>query len=404
MRKANVWVLSPFSNPSIQESADRYLYICQELSKRGVKVCQFVSTFDHGEKRRRNYKLPPWQSVGVFEPGYRKNVSIRRVLSHIVFDLLILFYFIREAIRGGIPDTILTAMPHNGAACVAAIFAKGFRVKLIVDVHDTWPESILSVTKLNIFTRSVYRLWKGIADFVLLCADEVFAESVRYAERANAIRDRFGLSRATPIYLGGDLGYYRRIYPPEILPEEVQGASFILAYAGTLGENYDFDCVINAFVAFIKECPEAGLVLLGGGERETSLRSRLSTLGLKAWVSGRISHPMLLGYLKASRVGLNCFKAGGNVAYSYKLNDYLLSGLPVVNSLVGESAELISTHDLGVNYRAGDQNSLLDALRICYLKWRENPDWSQKVLSFSAEFLNRQESYRTLLQRCLERA
>lgn len=112
---------------------------------------------------------------------------------------------------------------------------------------------------------------------------------------------------------------------------------------------------------------------------------------------------MLLGYLKRSQVGLNCFKAGGNVAYSYKFNDYLLSGVPVINSLTGESADLISVYDLGVNYHAGDPKSLLEALRVCRYRWTKDPAWAEKVVAFSARVLDRRESYRSLIQCCLER-
>jgi glycosyltransferase involved in cell wall biosynthesis len=403
MRKPIIWVISPFSDLLNMESSDRFKYICQKLTDKGASVCQFVSAFDHSTKRQRKVASFAWRIVKVFEPGYNRNVSYRRVLSHIVFDLLIFFYFIRESLRSGVPDTIFSVVPHNGAACVAGLFAKAIHAKFIVDIHDTWPESILSIAKMNPVKRVICCVWKACADFVFRCADDVFGESMKYAERADTIRSRMRLSNARAIYISGDPTYYRSIKPIEVFPLEVHGANFFLTYAGTLGENYDLDCILDAFIAFQDEFHDVGLLFLGSGERESHIRSRLSSCSLKAWVSGMIPHRTLLSYLKASHVGLNCFKPAGNVAYSYKLNDYLLAGVPVINSLIGESAEIILTHELGVNYFSGDSSSLLEAMRICHGIWRNNPEWREKVLAFSSQNLDREINYWPLIDRCLNK-
>jgi glycosyltransferase involved in cell wall biosynthesis len=403
MKIANVWIISPFSDPTNPESTDRYRFICQELTDKGVRVCQFISAFDHALKKKRKVPpLTPWRCVNVFEPGYKNNVSAGRILSHLVFDCAIFFYFIRECFKSGIPDTIFMVLPHNGAACIAIIFGKVLGAQVIIDVHDTWPESILSVTKLNFLTKSGYRIWKLSADFPLRQADYVFSESDQYANRANLVRRMGEKSQAKAIYLGGDPDFYRGIQPAVDLPEDLKKAKFIVAYGGTLGANYDLDCLIDAFICFEKECPDAGLILLGGGEREADIRNRIASLPIKAWVSGRLPYRELISYLKCSHVGLNCFKAGGNVAYSYKVNDYFLLGLPVINSLEGEVADLISSQDLGVNYQAGNTISLLNALRDCYLHFTESGiAWTNRIRAFSSQKLNRNLIYMPLIERCL---
>lgn len=402
LQAKNIWLISPFSDPST--ASDRYRYICQELAARKAHVCQYVSGFNHLEKRLRRASPAPWRCIEVFETGYRRNVGIQRVLSHLVFDCLILFYLIREAFRSGLPDTILSALPHNGAACVAALFAKTTRAKFIVDIHDTWPESILSVAKPRGISHAIFILWKFCADLALYAADDVFGESLQYAHRANSIRDRFGLSRAKAIYIGGDMNYYLEIPPAGDMPLELNNAKFIMAYAGNLGNNYDLDCLIDAFSDFEKEYPDAGLMILGCGEMESDIRAKLFKKCKKAWISGRISHRSLLGYLKKSHVGINCFKSGGNVAYSYKLNDYLLVGLPVINSLAGEAADIISNYNIGANYQAGDKYSMLRAFRACYAKWNEDPCWARRSAEFCSEALDRTKSYQPLIRSCLHEA
>jgi glycosyltransferase involved in cell wall biosynthesis len=50
------------------------------------------------------------------------------------------------------------------------------------------------------------------------------------------------------------------------------------------------------------------------------------------------------------------------VAVPYKACDYAAAGLALVNSLPGELADLISTHEAGVPYVAGDGGSLAAAI------------------------------------------
>lgn len=402
MNVPRVWVISPFSSPYGSESSDRYRYICQALQKGGANVVQFISSFDHALKCRRRAERTAWRVVQVYEPGYRRNVSLKRLYSHGIFDLFIGAYFLREAVRSGVPSAILIAVPHNGAACVASLFGKLMRSVRIVDIHDTWPESILGVHEVRGAARLVFWLWKALADLALLLPDHVFAESKQYAQRGGSIRQRWGRTPARCIYLGGDPAYYRGVKAIDALPSPLDSASFLLAYVGTLGANYDLDSVMEAFRIFSSECKGAGLMMLGAGEREAELREWAFARGLKIWFSGRIPHVVLLGYLKCANIGLNAFRAGGNVAYSYKCNDYLLSGVPVINSLKGETAEILEEFEIGFNYNAGDVDSLVQAMRMAKKKWDSEPGWRAKVFDFANNVLNRERSYRPILESCLQ--
>ena len=401
MKGRNIWVLSAFSDPRPEAQSDRYRFICDRLHQEGARVCQFISRFHHGSKETRVPPPTPWRCVTVFEPGYRSNVSLGRILSHACFDGLIGLYFMREWLRGGRPTTILTALPHNGAGLVACLVAKLTGARMVVDIHDTWPESLLGVTRIRAWQRPLFRAWKALADAAIRMADFVFAESKRYAERADQVRCPLGLSPAQTVYLGGDLAYYKVIPPLAERPPLLEKTTFLVAYVGTLGVNYDLDTLLEAFAGFQAAHPEAGLMLLGGGEREGALRARIQELGLRAWVSGRIPHNRLIGYLKHCQVGVNGFKAGGNVAYSYKLNDYWLSGIPVANSLPGEVAEFVSNNALGYNYPSEDSESLRRCLEKCHSHWHREPHWKGRILIFAEQLLDRQQIYKIILKACL---
>ena len=86
-----VWIVAPFLNLSLAADGGRYGGLARQVQREGAVVTVFTSAFDHYTKRRK----PPmsWHGlrfVSVYEPGYRSNVSLRRIASHLVFDLCLL--------------------------------------------------------------------------------------------------------------------------------------------------------------------------------------------------------------------------------------------------------------------------------------------------------------------------
>ena len=393
-----VWIVAPFLNLSLAADGGRYGGLARQVQREGAVVTVFTSAFDHYTKRRK----PPmsWHGlrfVSVYEPGYRSNVSLRRIASHLVFDLCLLGAGLWTAAVRGRPRSILCPLPHNGGALLLSLLAKAMGSRFIVDVHDTWPESLLAVHRVRRYQRPFYHLWRWCADLALRFADAVFAESERYAERANQVRRPRGQSTATCVYLGGDPEYYATAGSDASLPPAIAEAPFRVAYLGSLGRNYDLETVMLAFREFQHRHPEAYLAFLGGGELESALRQQAAALRLNAWFSGIQPHATLIGMLRQMDYGVNAFAPGGNVAYSYKLNDYLLTGIPVLNSLRGEVWEAVEQWDLGYNYPAGDAAALAEMLEQARMHPARAKQQRDRVSAFTKTRLDRRRIYAPIL-------
>lgn len=393
---APVWIVAPFSS---EHESDRYKYIAKTLHSKGFIITQFVSSFDHHQKKFRTPISKEWRVVPIFELGYTSNVSIRRVVSHIIFDICSVICFLLEIIKHRKPKVVIAAVPHSGAALGLCLLSWIFQFKVYVDIHDTWPESFSSVYEKGLFSAPIFALWKLFAALPLVLADEVFAESKSYAEKASATRIKFDKSAAVPVYLGGDLSrYYEQINRPAGL-DSILTSKFIVAYAGNLGRNYDLFNLLEAFAIFTAKFPDSCLLFIGGGELEEELKRLSRRKNLRTHFTGRVSHSELVGALKLADLGVNCFKPSGNVAYSYKFNDYVLSGLPVINSLEGETKELVDDWCIGFNYTAGSVQSLAAALITAHQKLEQDSEWSDNVLKFSRAMLEREEIYRPFFEK-----
>jgi glycosyltransferase involved in cell wall biosynthesis len=323
------------------------------------------------------------------------------VLSHLVFDACLALAAVRELLVRGRPRSIYCPIPHNLGALLLALIARTVGSRIVIDVHDTWPESLLAIHRPRPHERPVYRLWRWAADAALRLADGVVAESVRYAERADRVRVPRGLAPARCVYLGGDLPYYSNAQSSLALPPEIAAATARFVYVGNLGRNYDLALLVRTVRTVQEEHPEACLVFLGGGELEPGLRSLAAELGLKTWFSGLLPHRDLIALLGDMYYGLNTFAAGGNVAYSYKLNDYLLAGIPVINSLPGEAWEMVERNDLGYNYTAGDASELSAALRRALDDPAAADRQRGNARTFAAAHLDRTRTYVPILEELL---
>jgi glycosyltransferase involved in cell wall biosynthesis len=397
-----VWVVGPFTNPARMAEGDRFLYVADRLRASGADVTFFTSAFDHYAKGPK--PSPTWPGirfVRVWEPGYRSNVSLRRVVSHLIFDLLLAVAAVGELIRHGRPRSIYCPIPHNLGALLLAAFGRLMGSRIVIDVHDTWPESLLAVHHLRPYERPLFAVWRWTADAALRLADAVVAESMRYAARADRVRTPRRLSPARCVYLGGDPAYYSDARTALQLPDEIERATTRFAYVGNLGRNYDLELVVRTFRALQDDYSTACVVFLGAGELERELRELAASLELHAWFSGLLPHRDLIALLGRMHYGLNTFAPGGNVAYSYKLNDYLLAGVPVINALAGEAWEMIEGHDLGYNYHAGDATGLARALRRAL----DDPARAQRqrlaVRAFATARLDRSRTYEPIVAELL---
>ena len=107
-----------------------------ELEKNQYKVIVLLSDFIHGKKTKITEKLPECTYISV--KPYKKNVSVKRLLSHHFFakDVLRQLNIIR-------PDLVYALLPPNSVSDVCRKYKlKNPDIKLILDVIDMWPESM----------------------------------------------------------------------------------------------------------------------------------------------------------------------------------------------------------------------------------------------------------------------
>lgn len=340
-----VWIANPYDNLPIEGyRPQRYWLMARAFARAGHDVTLWTSDFSHAHKRRRairgEVKGDGFDVRLVPTPPYPKNICLKRIFSHLILSLR----WRRAAEREQNPDIVICSSPPLSLCAAVRRFSAARSIPYIVDVMDAWPE-----TFERILPRPLLAPLAGIARRNYLGAAGVSAVARRYGELVRG----YGVAGDIHVCPHG----IERVKRAKSDPPPSGTGALRLVYCGTMGASYDLATVIDA----VKDTPAAELDLAGAGPSEAALRERAKGCP-RIRFHGYLDECALRRLFASSSAGIIPMFPESCVGIPYKLADYANAGLPVVNSLAGECAQLIAECGAGFAYTAGSAESLASAL------------------------------------------
>ena len=198
----------------------------------------------------------------------------------------------------------------------------------------------------------------------------------------------------------------------EALAEELglQGKT-VMGFVGSFYAYEGLDLLIRALPILLAECPNAHLLLVGGGPQERNLQQLSQALGVSGYTTfvGRVPHSEVQRYY--SVIDLLAYPR-----YSMRLTDLvtplkpleaMAQGRLVVASDVGGHRELIRDRETGILFKAGSVEQLAGALADLI----KHPETWPAVRERARRFVEQERSwagsvarYRPIMERLLRRA
>ena len=117
------------------------------------EVIYLTSDFDHVTKKWYKIDLPFAKQLHVL--SYKKNISVSRILSHIIFSVKTFFCLCNLK-----PDIVYVEIPHNTLATATKWYKRFHKCELIMDIFDMWPES-LPMKSNNAVFQLACRVWRS---------------------------------------------------------------------------------------------------------------------------------------------------------------------------------------------------------------------------------------------------
>ena len=296
---------------------------------------QIVTTdFSHAKK---DYLPKEWRDNKVcylHVPKYKRNLSIARINSHLVFA-----FRLRRYLKTISPSVIYCAMPTSTAAYVCGKYCKRHGIKFVIDVIDLWPDSLMPLYG-GFKARLLHLLvapWRYITTQAYRMADVILGESKEYAMCAARYNPN---TPVYPIYLGVDMEYVSSQIAGCQVKIEKPTDEIWIGYAGSLGTSYDFNTLIRG-VAALNGRYNYRLIFIGDGVCRGEVEELIAQYAVNAQITGFVDYATLLKYLSYCDIAVNIFRDNTKVVHSYKFNDYVATNCFILNSLFGETADMI---------------------------------------------------------------
>jgi glycosyltransferase involved in cell wall biosynthesis len=397
----DVLMIAHFSDDFDRKGNNRFNYIAGLLQKEQVHVELVTSDFSHSRKAKRGiaYMGDSYKTTSITEPGYTKNVSIRRFFSHYMMGKHLKEYLSQRKK----PDVIYCAVPSLDVAYVSAVYAQENTIKLIIDIQDLWPEAFKMVFNIPLMSDCLFYPMKKKADFIYSSADVIIAVSDTYRERALEVNHKGG--EAYSVYLGTDLDGFDQMADQKENYDKPDHEIW-LAYVGTLGHSYDLTSVIDALSILNSQgISSLKLVVMGDGPLKNKFATYAESKEINAQFWGRMDYGEMVSLLRQCDIAVNPISKGAAQSIINKHADYAAAGLPVVNTQECiEYRNLVVEYEMGFNCKNGDAEDLAEKILFLYGNKDARIEMGKNSRRLAEEKFDRGTTYQQIIQCILEEA
>lgn len=326
----------------------------KKILENSYNVEILLSDFLHGDKCRVTSIENDCTYIHV--PSYKKNISLKRLISHLFFGLNV-YKFLNEYN----PDLIYCLVPPNNVSYLCSKYKKKNKnVKLIFDIIDLWPES------MPIDNKFILNYWGKIRNISLCKADYVFMECDYYKEK---LKKYLKEGLYSTLYLCKDVSDIDR----ELINKIINGYSIRkdiirFCYLGSINNIIDIESITIIVKTFIYNGYKVFFDIIGAGEKKDELIDTLRDVGCIVNYYGKIyDEGEKINILTKSDFAFNMMKESVHVGLTIKSIDYFSYGLPIINNIKGDTWNLISKYNIGINYKGDPQEIFSEVLNDNYV-------------------------------------
>ena len=373
----------------------RFRYLCEFLVKKGYEVDLITTTLQHWEKKQRDLesvdqKSYPFGIKFIYEPGYRKNIDLRRVRSHKIAAENLRKLLEKE----GDYDLIYAEIPPNDVALAAAEYAHRNKIPFVADVNDLWPEAMRMVFDIPIVSDLLFYPLKRDAEKVYSLTSGVIGTSDEYRDRPFLNQKRDVLKET--VYVGNEISVFDREAEQHADEVQKEEGTFWVTYAGTIGTSYDIRTMVLAAEELMKQGKtKIRFQILGDGPTRELLENLAKERKIQnVKFTGYVPYEQMAAYLVKSDVLINSFVRKAPQSIVTKIGDYLAAGKPMINTCMSpEFRKKVEQDGFGINIEPEDVRELVNAVEWMYENEAERNDMGNRARKIAEEQFDRPVSY-----------
>lgn len=403
-----VWILNVGENMPTDGDGTRIFrcgLLADQLVKKGHEITWWTSSFEHYNKKHRYEKdetiiINDRYSIKFLKGlGYKSNVSVRRILDHLILGQK----FIKNAKKEEQPDIIITSFPIISFTYWAVKYGLKKNIPVIIDARDMWPDIFIEA-----FPNSLKHIGKLLMYPVTYFANYSFKNAFAITGMTDGFVN-WGLSKTdrkrNKFDTAFPFGYSKKEFYRENLSEaekfwEEKALSFkdnIITVISNVAGVFNIDLVVSA----AKKAKEAGIdvkiVICGLGEKfnEIEEKSRhLDNIVLAGWVDGAKIHALM----RISKAGWIPYENRKDFLMSIpnKVPEYMSQGLPVITSLDGVVRDVVEKNNCG--YFIENEEDFCEAINLITQQKEDYETKRQNSLRYFSENFDSDKVYSNMAE------
>jgi colanic acid biosynthesis glycosyl transferase WcaI len=351
--------LSHYFHPEVGAPQTRILETTQLLSERGHEVTVLTGFPNYPD--------------GVIPDAYRRHVVLRekigasRVIRSAVYPapnrgfarrLVNHASFAASSVLAapiaGRPDVVIAESPPLFTAVSAVLIARAWRVPLILNVADLWPESAVQLGMLR--NRRAIRLAEVLERFAYRHSAAITVPTA--GMRTTLLRNGVPADQVIHLANAVDPERFAGEPPPGSHPRRV-------IYCGTVGMAQGVGTLIDA-AGELARAEDGGparyeFFIVGDGAEREELMRKASEQGLtNVHFEGRVERSKVPGLIASADLAVLCLRDVPlfEDALPTKMLEYMAASRPVVAAAAGDAARLLERADAGIACPPGDPAAL----------------------------------------------
>lgn len=364
---STIWIINQYASTPATGLGGRHHHLARELAARGHRVYLIGAQWHHLLREGQATDAAPltervdgYEFLRVPTPRYAHAHDKRRMLNWILFAwrLTALHRRIPDP-----PDAIMCSSPSLFAILGAERLARRFSARLVFEVRDIWPLTLVEVGGLSP-RHPMIRLMQWVEDWAYRRADRVVSNLPGAA--SHMVSRGMEHTKFSWVPNGFSTAEIER---PQPLEDDVRAmipaGKFVVGYAGTLGAANALDTLLDA-AEMLRAYEDISFVLLGQGKEKKALQLSASRRNLTnihflpAVPKDQVQS--VLEHFDVCSLGLKAESLFRFGVSPNKLFDYLVSGKPIIYGIDSGHYRPVEDFRAGIQVPPGDAAALADAI------------------------------------------
>lgn len=377
-----------------ESNNSRFVYIAKLLAmSKNNNVEIITSDFNHTKKEKFNKigKLDGVKITACHEPGYPKNVCLKRFNSHKKLSKNIKEYLEKRKK----PDIIYCAIPSLAVGKIVAQYAEKNGVRFVIDIQDLWPEAFKMVFKIPLLSNAIFYPMKRQANYIYKCADDIIAVSDTYRGRATSVNKKY--KNKLTVFLGTNLEYFDKCKEKNI--KHYNDNIIRIAYIGTLGHSYNIKTIIDALELLKEKYNNLNFLVMGSGPLKNQFEAYAKDKNINCEFTGRLEYPEMVGTLCSCDIAVNPITHGAAQSIINKVGDYAAAGLPVINTQENlEYRNLVEKYNIGYNCENSNKQDIANKIEILIKDKKLRKELGNNNRKLAEEKFDRKKTYNQIVK------